>query len=362
MEADASFRLAPGWAIYTGPWNLCAMPWYAVTAVDDAVDATRGFLLPFSLRRWTVLALVAALMGGGPSMNATPSPTPGNVPRNMLARPPEFPFTPGYDVAVVAVAAVAVVLLLAWLSLGFRFVFYDALRTDAARVWGPLRDRLGQALQLLGFQILVLAVLVGPIVAVVAGTVTGRVEVGRWSPLLLGTAGFVAVVLVLLAALVDRFTREFVLPVMVIDDAGPIAGWRRFWAVLREEWVQYLAYLLVHVVLGLAVAIAQGLILLVVGGVILGLGALAGVAVAGALGGLGALLGTTVGQAAVAVVGVVTLLALLVVFLPVNLVTTTFLRTYELRVLAESDPELDLLADSVFPASDGTEAESRSQG
>ncbi|MGZ0746687.1 DUF7544 domain-containing protein [Haloparvum sp. AD34] len=321
------------------------MSWYAVTAIDDAVDATRGFLLPFSLRRWTVLALVAALMGGGPSMNFNPPTTSGNVPRDALSQLPEVSLDPRWGVAIVAV-----VLLLSWLSLGFRFVFYDALRTNAARVWGPLRDRLGQALQLLGFQLLVLAVLVGPIVAVAAGALTGRLPVAGWSPVLLGAAGLVAAGLVLLATLVDRFTREFVLPVMVIEDAGPIAGWRRFWPVLREEWVQYLAFLLVHLVLAIAVAIAQGLVFLLVGGVIVALGALAGVVVAGALGGTGALLGTVVGQAAVAVLGVVVLLALLAVYLPVNLVTTTFLRTYELRVLARSDPDLDLLADAVFSA------------
>lgn len=319
------------------------MSWYAVTAVDDAVDATREFLLPFSLRRWTVLALVAALMGGGPSMNLNPPTAPGNVPRDALSQLPEFSLEPRYIVAAVAVA-----LLFSWLSLGFRFVFYDALRTDAARVWGPLRDRLGQALQLLGFQLLVLAVLVGPIAAVAAGVVTGRLRIAGWSPVLLGAAGLVAAGLVLLAMLVGRFTREFVLPVMVIDDTGPITGWRRFWPVLREEWVQYLAYLLVHVVLGIAVAVAQGLVFLLVGGVILGLGALAGVAVAGALGGTSALLGTTVGMAAITGLGVVVLLGLLAVYLPVNLATTTFLRTYELRVLAGTDPDLDLLADSVF--------------
>lgn len=323
------------------------MSWYAVTAIDDAIDATRGFLLPFSLRRWTVLALVAALMGGGPSMNLNTPTTPDNVPRDALSQLPEFSLDPRWGVAIVAVA-----LLVSWLSLGFRFVFYDALRTDTARVWAPLRDRLGQALQLLGFQLLVLAVLVGPIVVVVAGAVTGRIGVSQWSPVLLGAAGLVAAGLVLLAALVDRFTREFVLPVMVVEDAGPIAGWRRFWPVLREEWVQYLAYLLVHLVLGIAVAIAQGLVFLLVGGVIVALGALAGVVVAGALGGTGALLGTTAGMAAVAVLGVVVLLALLAVYLPVNLVTTTFLRTYELRVLAQTDPDLDLLADAVFSESE----------
>lgn len=327
------------------------MSWYAVTAIDDAVDATRGFLLPFSLRRWTVLALVAALMGGGPSMNFNPPTTSGNVPRDTLPQLPEFSLAPRWGVAVVAI--VAVVLLVSWLSLGFRFVFYDALRTDAVRVWGPLRDRLGQALQLLGFQILVLAVLVGPIVAVVAGALTGRLSVAGWSPVLLGAAGLVAAGLVLLATLVDRFTREFVLPVMVIEDTGPIAGWRRFWPVLREEWVQYLAYLLVHLVLGIAVGIAQGLVFLLVGGVIGALGALAGVVVAGVLGGTSALLGTTAGIAAIAVLGVVVLLGLLAVYLPVNLVTTTYLRTYELRVLARTDQDLDLLADSIFSEPEG---------
>jgi len=32
------------------------MSWHAVDAVDDAVEATRRFLFPFSLVRWTKLA------------------------------------------------------------------------------------------------------------------------------------------------------------------------------------------------------------------------------------------------------------------------------------------------------------------
>jgi len=47
------------------------MSWHAVAALDDAVDATRRFLFPFSLVRWAKLAFLILLMGGsGASVNA----------------------------------------------------------------------------------------------------------------------------------------------------------------------------------------------------------------------------------------------------------------------------------------------------
>ena len=51
------------------------MSWHAVDAVDDAVDATRRFLFPFSLVRWTKLGFLVLLMGGGggASVNASVS-------------------------------------------------------------------------------------------------------------------------------------------------------------------------------------------------------------------------------------------------------------------------------------------------
>ena len=52
------------------------MSWHAVDAVDDAVEATRRFLFPFSLVRWAKLAFLVLLMGGsanaGVSIPAAP--------------------------------------------------------------------------------------------------------------------------------------------------------------------------------------------------------------------------------------------------------------------------------------------------
>lgn len=321
------------------------MPWYAVAAVDDAIDATRGFLFPFSLVRWVKLAVVVLFMGQGFSAGGLPD-VPADrqqLPSDPAAPlPAELPLSRDALIAL-AVGAVVLALLLSVVALAVRFVFYDALRTNDVVLWEPFKRRLGQALRLFGFQLLLSLAVAGPIALIALAAARAGVDPAALNPAIWVLAGLVLAVVLLALAVALRFTQEFVLPVMTLFDEGPVDAWRRFWPTLREEWVQYLAYVVVHAFLALGISIAQGLVVLLLGGIVLALGGLAGLVVVGALGGFQAAIASTAGVAALAALALAVVATLFVVLLPIRILATTYLTTYELCVLGGTNPAFMLL-------------------
>ena len=335
------------------------MSWHAVDAVDDAVEATRRFLFPFSLVRWTILALLVLLMGTAgtnvslpfvPDVEFTPFPE-GVLPTEVVS---------GLDTGILVIIGVVFAALGALVSvagLSLRLVFYDALRTNEVRVWGPFVERFRQAFGLFVFSFVVGVMLVLPLLIAVAASTTigwgpadaiGDVFVGL-SGLGIGVALVFGGLLTVLMLLVIRFTYEFVVPVMVHRNEGVLAAWSRFEVTLRESWTEFLLYLIVHFFLGVGVSVAESVVFLFAGGSIVVLGAVVLLIVSGLLGGLSALIGTTVGITAVALVVLLGIIALLLVFLPVRLVTRTYLIAYEVSTLGRVDPDLAMLDPSVDP-------------
>ncbi len=344
------------------------MSWHAVDAVDDAVEATRQFLFPFSLVRWTVLALLVLLMGSTVNTNVSfpfvPDAEFTLFPNGVVPGAVVGELETALVVAIVAaVTAIGIVIAVAALTL--RLVFYDALRTNEVRVWVPFLSRFRQAFGLFVFSTVVGVVTVLPILLAVLGVATvgwGPLDVlseaiaglSGWS---LGGAVLISGLVLLVALLVLRFTYEFVVPVMVHRDLGVLAAWSRFWSTLRESWTEFLLYLVIHFFLGVAISIAETVVFLFTGGAVLVLGGIAILIAAGVLGGLSAMTGTTVGVVTLVLVVSAGLIALLLVFLPIRLVTRTYLITYEVTTLGGVDPELAMLDPAIDPAAIGPMAE-----
>lgn len=351
------------------------MSWHAVDAVDDAVEATRRFLFPFSLVRWTKLALLVLLMGGGVSTNASvpvvpdaeftafPEAGPGTVitPDDLSAVDPGL-------LAAVTAGIVLVSVVFSVFSLSLRLVFYDALRTNEVRLWRPFLSRFRQALGLFVFSTALSLVAALPIAIAVLVSVAGDDPIG-WRPIdSLAAAfgslsagptaalGFFGGVLVLVGILALRFTYEFVVPTMIVEETGVIAGWERFSVAVRDNWTDILVYLVVHFVISVGLSIVEGLAIAIVGAAVAAIAGLVLLIVAVPLGGLGALVGTTVGVAALAFVTVVALVALLVVVLPVRVVTRSYQIVYEVSTLGGIDPALALLHPDIDPAVSSTAA------
>lgn len=336
------------------------MTWHAVEAVDDAVAATRRFLFPFSVVRWAKLALLVLFMSVGVNTNVGVPPLPSVETTtvgagDIVSLAAELGVEASTLVAIgVGVAIVSAAFTIVALTL--RLVFYDALRTNEVRLWTPFTRRFRQAVGLFVFSVGVGFAFVAPIVAGAVAHERGLVAIGDLPGAALVASVALAVALVVIGLLVARFTYEFAVPVMVGQDVGVLAAWRRLWPTVRESWLGFLVYLVIHFFLGLALSIAEGVVLLFVGGVAVVLGALALLVVGGLLGGLGALTATTAGTVVIVVVVALALVAVVAVLLPVRIATRTYLIAYEVSTLGGIDPELAMLSPGIDPPTEPTNA------
>ena len=358
------------------------MSWHAVDAVDDAVDATRRFLFPFSLVRWTKLALLALFTGGGgvsanasvPAASDSAATTPSAVwsgPAGAETGSGGLGFgVPDRIAAAVtpellAVGAAGLVLLIVGISvasLSLRLVFYDALQNDEVRIVAPFLARLRQSLGLFVCTAALSVAATAPVALVVAlvsdaptGVPAVDSAVGAITALPTGALvalGLVAGATAAVAALALRFTYEFVVPTMVVTDSGVIGGWRRFLPTLRVEWAEFLVYLAVHVVVSVGLSVVTGVAALLGLALVATVGGLVLLLVAALLGGLGALVGTTAGTASIALVATAGVLALVALVLPVQVLTLSYRFIYEVSTLGSVDPELALLHPDLHAGAD----------
>ena len=324
------------------------MPWHAVAALDDAINLSRGFLLPFDLRRWLALAFVVFFMGWGAN-----APTGISNAAKAVSGPrgtgPSGPVSGLPDGAIVAggiLVAVALLLGLAFAIMGavMRFVFFDALHTGQVRVRDRFRAWFGAGLRLFAFGAALFIAVVGPVVAILIGVVL----LGFGGPAIVFVGLPAVLVLAIVVGAVLRLTYDFVVPTMMIEETGVLGGWRRFWRTLWTTPGQFGVYVFVRWVLGIvagvASAVAFGFLVLPV----LLLGGL--VEVAGM--GFDLVVSPTL-LVLVAVLGVPVLVGLLVVGLFLQVAIQTFFGYYALVVLGAVDPALDLVAERRASVRDG---------
>jgi len=319
------------------------MALYAVEAVDDAYRATSAFLRPVDRSRWLKLALVG-LFVGTPGVGANSVqfsvPADGTTPSNG-----DFSTVPTEVWIAVAVAVgLAVLVVLAVLFVGsvMEFVLVESLRQEEVRVRAYWSRHLRRGTRLFGFRLAVgLFVLATVLVLFGLLVVPLALGVGAVSALVLVVVLIpVFVVLAVVTGLVDGFTTMFVVPVMMVEECGVLAGWRRFWPTLAGAWTQYLAYAVVSFVLalvgGLLVAAVTAVLAIVL---LIPIGVLAGVGV------LLFLLTPALGIPALVIVGVLFVAGLVAVAALVQVPVITYLRYFALLVLGETNAAFDLIPD-----------------
>ncbi|WP_435178301.1 DUF7544 domain-containing protein [Halorussus sp. AFM4] len=330
------------------------MSWYAVAALDDALDATRDLLLPVDVRQWLTLAVIVFFLGnaagGGTSASGGSSTSASTASPGDLPAPPgvesDLPFTFQEVLPVLAVAvalAVAAGLVYALIGSVMEFAFVESLRRQRVGVRRYARQHFGRAVRLFVFRAVLGLLVAVPALGLVLGAVSlataGR-EVGVGLVLLLVPVVVVAGVAV---AVVDGFTTNFVVPVMVLRNVGVLDGWRLFWPALSDNWDEFGVYLLVRIALAFLVGALASVIGVVVGVLLAVPLAVLGVLSVPLLGGPEAVLANPVALG----VGVLALLvyvalvtaAVAVAFVPIQ----TFLRYHSLFVLGDADADLDLI-------------------
>ncbi|WP_332899679.1 DUF7544 domain-containing protein [Haladaptatus sp. CMSO5] len=310
------------------------MSWYAIEDIEDALTATRQFLFPFDMRKWLKLAIIVFFIGGvgggggGTNFTVPSGDTPSDFP----------PIQEPANVVVLILVVVAVLLLIGLLfaiaSSVFQFVFVDAVRSEEVHIRAPFRRWFGKGVRLFVFSFLLFLLILAPIFGV------GAVFLFAVTPLLLlFLLPFLFIVAILLAITLS-LTTDFVVPVMMHENLGVLAGWRRFWPVLREQWKQYGVYVVLRWLLGIAGGILVAIALAVVFVPVLGIGALLGFGLFAGAGGV-----TNAVIAFLVVLAIPIGLLLLIYALFVQVPVATFFRYYALFVLGDSAPEFDLIPD-----------------
>jgi len=330
------------------------MSYAALNSIDDAIDATKEFLLPFDLGTWLRLAVIMFFVagGGGAASYAQNAPQfadgfgdSGGGPGGGLGGVPGGEIgsvVPDASVGVAIVVLLALVPLVAlalfFLSPIMEFVFVQSLFEEQVHVRRYFSQNVGNGLRLLAFQLvitLVGLVLFGGLFLLVVLLLGSGTDLGAAAAGLFVLAIPLFFLYAIVAGTIQGFTRVFVVPIMLAEDRGLLSAWGRLWNALTGNVTEFLVYLVVSVVLGIGVGLVgsfASLFALLIVGIPVGAVAFGLFAVAGG------------GIVSIAVLVVFGLLFLAVFLLLVNLVQAplqSFLRYYAMLVLGAIDPDLD---------------------
>jgi hypothetical protein len=349
------------------------MPVSAVDCVQPALQHTRQQLFsPFRWGQWSRLALVGILAAelhvGGcnfGNLGSTSPRAPRRSPNELLPSssiPSSFPpFDPthisqhlGQFIGLIALGIFALVVLgfiFLYISSVFRFILFDSVLrrqcsiSEGWQKWHRAGGRffLWQIVFLISTW-LSMAVLVGvPLVlAMAAGWTTDlkehivRLAVGA---IFLFGLFFVFVVA---AIVVQVLAKDFLVPLMALENLDFADGWHRLLAMIRPEKGQYLLYLLLKLALYIAAGILFGIITIVPALFVIVPGVVA------VLAGRASGLGWNVTTVSLAIIFGSMLLAILIYLIALVCVpATVFFPAYALHFFAGRYPTLNALLNPV---------------
>lgn len=324
------------------------MVWHAIDVFGETFEATKQLLLPFSVRKWLVLAVVAFFVSGttGFNLNFNLGSGDGGIPlpggSGMVTRElGVLGGTPRLLLALVVVIAVLLVLAaLLYVAAVLEFVFVEIATSREVHLRGFVDESTRKGLSLFGFRLVIGLVSLAGVVFFGAMAAIGNEVLLVALVLLLPVAVPFGIGLWVLV----RLTTDFIVPVMIAEDAGVLEGWRAFWPALKTDWKQYGLYVVVRILLGAVAAVVAGIGFSVVG-LVLGIPfAIVGI-IAYAL--LGGLLGIQT-PALVVIAGLALPFVVALVVVGTTLIQVpvqTFLRYYSLFVLGAVTPSYDLVGE-----------------
>jgi hypothetical protein len=234
---------------------------------------------PFRFAYWSRIAVLGVFAGelsfnsgsggsGRRHLGTTPgiSPFPHSAPHA---------FAPGWIPQhlhiIFAVIATVVLVSLLFLYIGsvLRFVLFEAVLRDKARIRQGFARWSGQGWDYFLFRL----ILVVPVVAIafylVALPLFRVISAGGGAPEILSAvvplvgALLLVGLLGILLAVVMVFTKDFVIPQMIFEGVGCAEAWGRLWLWIKAEPGSFIGYLLLKIVLGIAAFIAYALVLIV---------------------------------------------------------------------------------------------------
>ncbi len=239
----------------------------------------RELFQPFRFGRWMRLAVIGAVTGelsGGsfslPSGNFNlPTNSQPDGKDSLAAVMPPWEIWQDYGVWIVAGVAALVILMLVWIYAEsvYRFILFEAVLRgkyelrEGWRRWGePGRSYFWWQILFGGATLILMGLLFGvpALLAWRAGWFE-HAEDHVGALVLLVLLAVVVLLLVFTAMmLISLAARDFVVPVMGIENVGVMEGWRRALAMMRGQKGAYAFYVLIKVGLGMAAAVVFGIV------------------------------------------------------------------------------------------------------
>ncbi|MGA8430299.1 MAG: hypothetical protein WB729_10795 [Candidatus Sulfotelmatobacter sp.] len=267
------------------------MPINAVDSITPALEHTKQQLFkPFRIGQWTRLAFVGLLAGELGSNGCNRSNF--RIPHNPETVPHiGFPGSMGHGfpglgslgidhallaalIAAVVVAALAIGIILMYVSSVMRFILFDSIIARECHIRLGWSRRLGPGwryfLWKLGYVLLFFAgivVLVGIPAAFAFGAGWFREPKEHLAAFALGGGLLLLafLIFVFVAAVIFVLTKDFVIPQMALENIGAMEGWRRLWPMLKADMGAYVGYIAMKIVLAIVVGILVAIAAVILG-------------------------------------------------------------------------------------------------
>ena len=261
------------------------MPVSAVDAIHPAFEhAKQQLLQPFRFGQWIRLAFVGLLAGeagsgGGCNANynfpSTQHPH-GSQQFFGLPWPAQISQHPEKFVGLIILlftVALGLFVLFTYISSIMRFILFDSIVAKECHIrlgWARNRQR---GLRLFVWQILFTLIFFAASAVLVGGVALFAWRMGWFTnpgekalQLVLGGifAFLLLLALILVFAVVHVMTKDFVVPLMALENISTVEGWRKLWSFLNAEKGGYAAYIGMKIVLSIGAAIALGIVSLVI--------------------------------------------------------------------------------------------------
>jgi len=237
-----------------------ASRWYAVEALDEALERTRWLLFKdFKLSLWLKLALVVYLIGGG-SFNGN-----FNVPGGENGM--QGPTAPNLKLIIAVLAVVlAFVLFFMFLKDVCEFIFIETAETKKIELWKGFKRNLENGLNLFLFELVVIAVVIIVAVAAFLGFRSLLAGASGLGPkLAIAVVGLAAAISIVLAiAIVGSLTTAFAIVIMHKERKGLVNAWKKLLTLVEKNTRQFVVYIIIELLLAFVAAMVVFAISLVI--------------------------------------------------------------------------------------------------
>jgi hypothetical protein len=243
-----------------------------IDPISPAIEWVKTILFrPFDLGKWFVIGFCAwlAYLGerGGPNFNFRFGGQQHGPSGESFHHAKEVIIESLFWIIPVAIVVTLVIIVIGfvmtWLSSRGRFMFLHCVALNKAEVVAPWHKFSKQGNSLFLFRIVVGLISFAIVMMLIAMLVVIGILLfaGGGGPHPLGIIFIVLMAICLIIptalvfALINKFTRDFIVPIMFLRQGTCMAAWREFWPLLTGNKGKFTIYILFQIVIALAVGV-----------------------------------------------------------------------------------------------------------